>query len=87
MAPTTLTPINLSLILQTKTGNGGTAGAVAVAMSAAKREGKKALVDSPKILKVTNYFEPSVHRNPGSVAKQDGMSELEVAGGTPRKKV
>ena len=47
---------------------------------------KKAL-GSPKISKVSNNFEPSVRRNPGRVTKQDGMSESEVAGGTPRKKV
>ena len=70
MTPTTPTPINPSLILQTETGDGGSAGAVAVATSAAKRGS-----------------EPSVRRNPGRVAKQDGMSKLEVAGGTPRKKV
>ena len=86
MAPTTPTPINLSLILQMETGNGGAAGMVAVATSAAKRGGKKA-PGSPNILKVSNNFKPSVRRNPGRVAKQDGMSESEVAGGTPRKKV
>ena len=86
MAPTTPTPINPSLILQTVTGNGGAAGAVPVATSAAKRGGKKA-PGSPKISKVSNNVEPSVRRNPGCVAKQDSMSESEVAGWTPPKKV
>jgi hypothetical protein len=86
MAPTTPTPINPSLILQTETGDGGAAGVLAVATSAAKRGGKKAL-GSPKISKVSNNFEPSICRNPGCVTKQDDMSESEVAGGTPRKKV
>jgi hypothetical protein len=77
MAPMTPTSINPSLILQTETGDGGAAGAVAVATLAAKRGGGKA-PGSPKISKVSNNFEPSVRRNPG---------RSEVAGGTPRKKV
>ena len=81
MAPTTPTPINPSLILQTEAGNGGTAGAVAVATSAAKRGGKKA-PGSPKISKVSNNFMPSIRCNPGRVAKQNGMSKSEVAGGS-----
>ena len=68
-----------------ETGDGGGAGAVAVAMSAAKRGGKKA-PGSPKISKVSNNFEPSVRLNPGHVPKQDSMSESEVAGGTPGRR-
>ena len=52
-----------------------------------QQKGGKKAPGSPKISKVSNNFAPSVRRNPSSVAKQDGMSKSEVAGGTPRKKV
>jgi hypothetical protein len=86
MAPTTPPSINLSLrILRMDLADGGAAGAVAVATSAGKKQGRKAPggLETPK---VSNNFG---RRNPPRAAKFDGgVREPELAGGTPspRKK-
>jgi hypothetical protein len=89
MAPTTPPVINLSLrILWMDLGDEGAAGAVAVAMSERKKQGKKA-PGGLKTLKVSNNFGPAGHRNPPCAAKfNSGVRELEFADGTlsPHKK-
>jgi hypothetical protein len=84
MAPTTPPIINPSLwILRMDSGDGGIAGAVAVATSERKKQGKKAL-GGLKTLKVSNNFGPAGCRNPPRAAKFDGgVREPEFAGGTP----
>ncbi len=64
-------------------GDGGTAGAVALATSERKKQGKKAL-GGLKTLKVLNNFGPAGRRNPPRAAKFDGgVRKPEFAGGTP----
>jgi hypothetical protein len=84
MAPTTPPIINPSLqILWMDSGDGGAAGAVAVATSARKKQGKRA-PGGLKTLKVSNNFGPAGHYNPPPAAKVDsGVREPEFAGGTP----
>jgi hypothetical protein len=84
MAPTTPPVINpLIQILWMDLGDGGAAGAVAVATSARKKQGKKA-PRGLETLKVSNNFGPAVHHNPPRAAKVDGgVREPEFAGGTP----
>ncbi len=72
MAPTTPRIINpLLRILWMDSGDGGAAGAVAVAMSARKNQGKKA-PGRLKTLKVLNHFGPAGRQNPPRSAKFDG---------------
>ncbi len=84
MASTTPFNINPSLwLLWNSTGDEEGAGAVAVATSAEKRQGKKAL----KTLKISNNFGSAGRRNPPRAAKLDGgVSGPEIAGGMPRKR-
>jgi hypothetical protein len=84
MAPTTPLVINPSLrILRMDSGDGGAAGAVALATSARKNQGRKT-PGGLKTLKVLNNFGPVGRRNPPRAAKFDGrVRELEFAGGTP----
>jgi hypothetical protein len=84
MAPTTPLVINPSLrILRMDSGDGGAAGAVAVATLARKKQGKKA-PGGLETLKVSNNFGPAGRRNPPRAAKFDGgVREPEFAGGTP----
>jgi hypothetical protein len=84
MAPTTPPIINpLLQILWMDSGDGGAAGAVAVAMSAMKKQGKKA-PGGLETLKVSNNFGPAGRRNPPRAAKVDGgVREPEFAGRTP----
>jgi hypothetical protein len=83
MAPTTPFNINPSFwLLRNSTGDEGGAGAVAVATSAKKRQGKNAL----KTLKISNNFRSAGRQNPLRAAKLDGGSGPEVAGRTPRKR-
>ncbi len=64
-------------------GDGGTAGAVAVATLARKNQGKKA-PGGLKTLKVSNNFGPAGHWNPPRAAKFDGrVREPEFPGRTP----
>jgi hypothetical protein len=64
-------------------GDGGTTGAVAVATSERKKQGKKAL-GGLKTLKVLNNFGPAGRQKPLCAAKFDGrVRELEFAGWTP----
>jgi hypothetical protein len=70
-------------ILQMDLGDGGAAGAVAVATLARKKQGKKA-PGGLKTLKVLNNFGPAGRCNPPRAAKVDGgVRELEFAGRTP----
>ena len=72
MAPTTPLVINPSLrILLMDLGDGGAKGAVAVATSARKNQGKKA-PGGLKTLKVLNNFGPVGCQNPPRAAKFDG---------------
>ncbi len=87
MAPTTPSSINplLQILRMDPLADGGAAGAVAVATSTGKKQGKKAPggLETPKVL---NNFG---RRNPPRAAKFDGgVHEPELAGGTPspRKK-
>jgi hypothetical protein len=80
MAPTTSLFINPSLLMSA--GDGGAAGAVAMATASGKKQQKKAL-GSPKI---SNNFEPVGRRNVPRLAKAGGgVSEPEAAGSTPKK--
>jgi hypothetical protein len=80
MAPTTPLFINPSLWMSV--GDGGAAGAVAMATAAGKKQQKKAL-GSPQI---SNNFKPVGRQNLLCVAKAGGgVSKLEAAGSTPRK--
>jgi hypothetical protein len=81
IAPTTPPSINLSIrILQMDTGDGGAAGAVAVATSAGRKQGKKA----PGGLKTPKVLNNFGRRNPPRAAKSNGgVHEPELAGGTP----
>jgi hypothetical protein len=64
-------------------GDGGAAGAVAVAMSARKKQGQKA-PGGLKTLKVLNNFRPAGRHDPPHAAKvNSGVREPEFAGGTP----
>jgi hypothetical protein len=70
-------------ILQMESGDGGTAGAVAVAMLAKKKQEKRA-PGGCKTFKVLNNFGPAGHRNPPRTVKFDsGICEPELAGETP----
>ncbi len=70
-------------ILRMDSGDEGTTGAVAVAMSARKKQGKKA-PGGLKTLKVLNNFGPAGRCNPPRAAKVDsGVHKPEFAGGTP----
>ncbi len=84
MAPTTPPVINPSLqTLWMDSGDRVAAGAVAVAMSARKKKGKKA-PGGLKTLKVLNNFGLAGCRNPPCAAKVDGrVRKPEFAGGTP----
>jgi hypothetical protein len=84
MAPTTPPIINLLFrILLMDLGDGGAKGAVAVATSARKNQGKKA-PGGLKTLKVLKNFGPAGRQNPPRAAKFDGgVHEPEFAGGTP----
>jgi hypothetical protein len=64
-------------------GDGGAAGAVAVAMTARKKQGKKT-PGGLETLKVLDNFGPARRQNPPRAAKFDcGVCKLESAGGTP----
>jgi hypothetical protein len=84
LAPTTPPLINpLLRILRMDSGDGGTAGAVAVATSERKKQKKKAL-GGLETLKVSNNFRPAGPRNPPRAAKFDGrVRKPEFTGGTP----
>ncbi len=70
-------------ILWMDSGDGGATGAAAVATSARKKQGKKAL-GGLETLKVSNNFGPAGRRNPPQAAKVDGgVRRPEFAGGTP----
>jgi hypothetical protein len=70
-------------ILWMDSGDGGATGAVAVAMSARTKQGKKAL-GGLETLKVSNNFGPAGHCNPPRAAKVDGgVREPEFAGRSP----
>ncbi len=80
MAPRISLFINPSLWMSA--GDGGAAGAVAMATAARKKQQKKAL-GSPKI---SNNFKPVSRRNLPCLAKGGGgVSEPELAGSTPKK--
>jgi hypothetical protein len=83
MAPVTPFKINpFHWLLQNSMGDEGGAGAVAMATSAKKRQGKKA----PKTLKIWNNFGSAGVETPRA-AKLDGrVSGPQIAGGTPRKR-
>ncbi len=75
MAPTT--PLFINPSLQMSAGDGGAAGAVAMAMAVAKKQQKKA----PESPKISNNFEPVGRRNLPRLAKAGGVvSEPETAG-------
>jgi hypothetical protein len=84
MAPTTPFNINPALwLLRISMGDERGAGAVAVATSAKKRQGEKAL----KTLKISNNFGSAGRQNPPRAAKFDGvLSKPEIAGGTLKKR-
>jgi hypothetical protein len=84
MAPTTPPIINpLLRILWMDSGDGGAAGAVAVATSERKKQGKNA-PGGLKTLKVLNNLRTAGRQNPPRAAKFDGgVHEPEFAGGTP----
>ena len=83
MAPTTPFNINPSLwLLQNSMGDERGAGAVVVAMSAKKRQGKKAL----KTLKISNNFGLPGIKTPRAAKLDSGVSRPQIAGGMPRKR-
>ncbi len=83
MAPTTSFNINPSRwLLQNSTEDEGGPGKVAVATSAKKRQGKKAL----KTLKIWNNFGSARVETPRAAKLDGGVSGPQIAGGTPRKR-
>jgi hypothetical protein len=84
MAPKTPPGINPSLqILWIESGDGGAAGAVAVATWAKKKQEKRAL-GGHETFRISNKFGPAGRWNPSRSVKLDGgVCKLELAGGTP----
>ncbi len=70
-------------ILRMESGDGGAAGAVAVATWAKKKQEKRA-PGGHKTFRVSNNFGPAGRRNPSHAVKLDGgVCESELTGGTP----
>ncbi len=81
MAPMPPLFINPSLLMSA--GDGGAAGAVALATTVGKKQQKKA----PGSPKISNNFEPVGRRNLPCLAKSGGgVSEPEAAGSMPKKR-